>query len=269
MSDINSQAMIEVKDLSYSYGSATAQRVLADVSFSCQAGEFFSLLGPSGCGKTTVLRLLAGFDIPIAGQMLVEGKSVAGPGVDRGVVFQGDDSLFDWLTAADNVSFGPSIQGKSKAVRQETSNRFIDLVGLKGHERKYPPELSGGMRQRIQIARVLANDPKIMLMDEPFAALDAQTRNELQEELSRIWAATHKNVVFITHDITEAILLSDHIGVMTSGPEASIREVVPVDLPRPRLRSNPRFGQLYEYINGLIVDEVKKGRARRRDAATA
>jgi NitT/TauT family transport system ATP-binding protein len=260
-------AMIEVDRVSFAYGEGTGDQILSNVSLTCRDGEFFSLLGPSGCGKTTVLRLLAGFETPTLGAVRSNGKPIHGPGVDRGVVFQGDDSLFNWLTAADNVMFGPRVRQLPKAERQKLASRYIDLVGLKGHERKFPSELSGGMRQRIQIARVLANDPKIMLMDEPFGALDAQTRNELQDELVRIWAETKRTILFITHDIAEAILLSDRVGVMSSGPAAIIREIIPVDIARPRLRSSVEFGRLYERINQLIVEEVKRSRARRQSEA--
>lgn len=255
--------MIEVDRVSFAYGEGTGDQILSNISLTCRDGEFFSLLGPSGCGKTTVLRLLAGFETPTVGVVHSNGKPIHGPGVDRGVVFQGDDSLFSWLTAADNVMFGPRVRQLPKAERQELASRYIELVGLKGHERKFPSELSGGMRQRIQIARVLANDPKIMLMDEPFGALDAQTRNELQDELVRIWAETKRTILFITHDIAEAILLSDRVGVMSSGPAAGIREIIPVDIARPRLRSSVEFGRLYERINQLIVEEVKRSRAQR------
>ena len=260
-------AMIEVDRLSFAYGGGTDDQILSKISLTCRDGEFFSLLGPSGCGKTTVLRLLAGFETPTAGTVRSNGRPIHGPGVDRGVVFQGDDSLFNWLTAADNVMFGPRVRQLAKAERRRLASQYIDLVGLKGHERKFPSELSGGMRQRIQIARVLANDPKIMLMDEPFGALDAQTRNELQDELVRIWAETKRTILFITHDIAEAILLSDRVGVMSSGPSAGIREIISVDIPRPRLRSSVEFGRLYERINQLIVEEVKRSRARRQDIA--
>ena len=254
-------AAIVARNVSYSYGPASAE-ILGDLSFESQAGEFICLLGPSGCGKTTVLRLLAGFDQPSGGSILVHGKQVAGPGVDRGVVFQGDDSLFNWLSALENVAFGPRMRGIPAAEAERLALRLLDLVGLLGHGRKYPSELSGGMRQRIQIARVLANDPHILLMDEPFGALDAQTRTELQDELARIWSATRKSVIFITHDIMEAIMLADRVGVMRSGPRSNIRTFVHVDLPRPRLRSSPRFGELYEEISTLILEEVRSARAR-------
>ncbi|MGD9844449.1 MAG: ABC transporter ATP-binding protein [Variibacter sp.] len=260
-----SDAVIDARNVCFSYTASGNASVLKDVSFECRPGEFFSLLGPSGCGKTTVLRLIAGFDYPTAGTLTADGQAISGPGINRGVVFQGDDSLFNWLTAMENVGFGARLRGRPKAEQRDVARRFMDLVGLKGHERKYPQELSGGMRQRIQIARVLANDPSILLMDEPFGALDAQTRNELQDELSRIWAETKKTVVFITHDIAEAVLLSDRVGVMTSGPNATIREIVEIDLPRPRMRSHVDFGRLYERINELIIDEVRKSRARHRD----
>ena len=257
--------VIEIDGVSFAYGGDPDSCILSDISLTCAEGEFFSLLGPSGCGKTTVLRLLAGFEAPTAGSVRSNGKPITGPGVDRGVVFQGDDSLFNWLTAAENVAFGPRVRGLAGPERRQLGSRFIDLVGLKGHERKFPSELSGGMRQRIQIARILANDPKIMLMDEPFGALDAQTRNELQDELVRIWSETKKTVMFITHDIAEAILMSDRIGVMSSGPNARIREIVTVDLPRPRSRASLEFGRLYERINQHIVEEVRQSRARRRN----
>jgi NitT/TauT family transport system ATP-binding protein len=232
------------------------------VTLQGREGEFFCLLGPSGCGKSTVLRLIAGFDAPTAGRVTVNGAQVTGAGVDRGVVFQGDDSLFNWLTARDNVSFGARMRGASKAECNDLAQRYLDLVGLRGHEHKYPSQLSGGMRQRIQIARVLSNNPSILLMDEPFGALDAQTRSELQVELARIWGEMRKTVIFITHDIAEAILLGDRIGVMRAGPGSGIRAFIDVDLPRPRLRSSVEFGRLYEDINALIVDEVKSSRMR-------
>ena len=175
-------------------------------SVDIEAGEFFCLLGPSGCGKTTVLKMLAGFEAPTAGQILMDGRPVTGASRDRGVVFQGDDSLYGWLTAVENVEFGLRMRGMSpKAERRERALRYLELVGLTGQAQKYPAELSGGMKQRIQIARALANEPKMLLMDEPFAALDAQTRALMQEELASIWQTTRTTVLFITHDIDEAV----------------------------------------------------------------
>src|SRR5688572_26840193 len=178
-----------------------------------EAGEFFCLLGPSGCGKTTVLKLLAGFEAPTAGQILMNGRAVTGASRDRGVVFQGDDSLYGWLTAVENVEFGLRMRGIGKTERRERARHHLQLVGLTGQERKYPAELSGGMKQRIQIARALVNEPAMLLMDEPFAALDAQTRALMQLELASLWQATRTTVLFITHDIDEAVTRGTRHGV--------------------------------------------------------
>ena len=253
---------ISVENVSFSYTqNGRTPPILQGISFENAEGEFFCILGPSGCGKSTMLRLVAGFDMPTEGSVRVSGVPVAGPNVDRGVVFQGDDSLFTWMTARDNVAFGPRMRGIGRAKRQEQASRFMELVGLRGHEAKYPGELSGGMRQRIQIARVLVNNPRILLMDEPFGALDAQTRSELQDELTRIWMETKKTVMFITHDISEAILLADRVAVMRAGPAAGIREIIDISIPRPRSRASAEFGAAYERINKLIIDEVRQSRA--------
>ena len=190
-----------------SKGRTTVPPVLAQLDLVIQRGEFFCLLGPSGCGKTTVLNLMAGFLRPRSGTLTLDGRPITGPGVDRAVVFQGDDSLFSWLRSIDNVAFGPRMAGMPRERRHQLAREFLRLVNLDGQEDKYPGELSGGMKQRVQIARVLANDPKIMLMDEPFGAVDAQTRTRLQDELVDIWDKTSKTVLFITHDISEAVLL--------------------------------------------------------------
>ena len=168
-------------------GRTGAWEAVRDVSLDIAEGEFFCLLGTSGCGKTTMLNMVAGFEAPSAGRILLDGREVARPGADRGVVFQGQDSLFDWLTALDNIAFGLRLRGVGRRERRERARRFLDMVGLGGQGAKHPAELSGGMKQRIQIARALANDPRILLMDEPFGALDAMTRAGLQAELSRIW----------------------------------------------------------------------------------
>ena len=229
---------------------------LRDLTLELRHGEFFCLLGPSGCGKTTVLNMLAGFEPISSGGIHLEAAPITGPHRDRGVVFQSDDALFGWLTALENVEFGLKMQGVDRRTRRETASRFIGLVGLRGHESKFPHELSGGMRQRIQIARVLANDPKIVLMDEPFASLDAQTRRRMQAELVRIWAAAHKTILFITHDLDESIILADRIGIMTAGPSARLREIIEVGLPRPRTRTDPGFVDCYRRCGAVIEDEV-------------
>jgi NitT/TauT family transport system ATP-binding protein len=230
---------------------------LRDFALEIEAGEFFCLLGTSGCGKTTVLNLVAGFERPTAGAVEIAGHAIEGPGADRGVVFQGDDSLYSWLSAAGNVEFGMRMRGVVRAERQAQARRYLELVGLAGQEHKHPPELSGGMKQRIQIARVLANEPAMLLMDEPFAALDAQTRAVMQQELLKIWRETRKTVLFITHDIDEAIILATRIGVMHAGPESRIKGVIPVDLEvAERDRTHDRFVAVYRRVHAMIREEL-------------
>jgi NitT/TauT family transport system ATP-binding protein len=252
------EEFLVARDVSYRYAvrrGVEPVQVLRRFSLSLTEGEFFCLLGPSGCGKTTVLSLMAGFLAPAEGSLMLAGRPIQGPGLDRTVVFQGDDALFNWLRTIDNVAFGLRMQGMSKERRYAVARDYLHLVHLDGQENKYPGELSGGMKQRVQIARVLASDPKIMLMDEPFGALDAQTRGRMQSELVEIWQKTEKTIVFITHDITEAVLLADRIGVMTKGPQSRLGAIVPVGLPRPRRRSSAGFGEMWERINALIESE--------------
>jgi NitT/TauT family transport system ATP-binding protein len=252
------QDFLVARDVSYRYAArrgAQPPAVLSNFAVALTEGEFFCLLGPSGCGKTTVLNLMAGFLRPTSGTLTLAGRPIVAPGVDRTVVFQSDDALFTWLRAIDNVAFGLRMRGLPAERRHAIAREYLRLVHLDGQENKYPGELSGGMKQRVQIARVLATDPKILLMDEPFAALDAQTRARLQDELVEIWRKTNKTIVFITHDIAEAILLADRIGVMTKGPGSRLGTVVPVDLPRPRRRSSPGVGEMWEHINAIIESE--------------
>jgi NitT/TauT family transport system ATP-binding protein len=229
-----------------------------------EAGEFFCLLGPSGCGKTTVLKMLAGFEAPTAGEILMQGHPVTGASRERGVVFQGDDSLYGWLTAVENVEFGLRMRGMARSERRSRAMRFLDLVGLTGQEQKYPAELSGGMKQRIQIARALVNEPTMLLMDEPFAALDAQTRSLMQAELSTIWKATRTTVLFITHDIDEAVTLGTRIGVMRAGPRSQVKGVIDVALNGARSRTDDVFLKYYRQVYEMIRDEVAKSLARAR-----
>jgi len=237
--------------------------VLKGLSLEIERGELFCLLGPSGCGKTTVLNLLAGFEQPAGGAIQVDGRPVTAPGVERTVVFQGDDSLYTWLTAVENVEFGLRLAGVAPERRRATAERYLDLVGLRGQGHKYPSQLSGGMKQRIQIARALVCESPILLMDEPFAALDAQTRSTLQDELIGIWQQTGRTVLFITHDIGESILLANRVGLMTAGPEARMKTIVPVDLARPRRRSDPAVGALYERLADMVSEEVRRAGALR------
>jgi NitT/TauT family transport system ATP-binding protein len=253
-------AYVEFEDVDFRFVTRTGPSalVLAGFSLGIEHGEFFCLLGPSGCGKTTVLNLLAGFETPAAGTIRVDGRAVTSPGVDRTVVFQGDDSLYTWLTAVENVEFGLRVAGADARSRRATADRYLDLVGLAGQGGKYPSQLSGGMKQRIQIARALVCESPILLMDEPFAALDAQTRSTLQDELIGIWDTTRRTVLFITHDIGESILLADRVGIMTAGPAARMKTIVPVELARPRRRGDPAFGALYERLAEIVADEARR-----------
>ena len=231
---------------------------LDGIDLSVAAGEFVVVVGPSGCGKSTLLDLLGGLSPVTSGQVLVDGHPVTGPGLDRGIVFQ-QYALLPWRTAQANVEFGLEAVGVRRAERARRAREFLDLVGLTGFERRYPHELSGGMRQRVAIARSLAYDPDILLMDEPFAALDAQTRESLQEELLRIWRRTGKTVVFITHSIDEAVYLGNRVAVMTSRP-GRIKEVVPIDLGvrSADARSSPEFARYRHEIWTLLHDEVAR-----------
>jgi len=222
-----------------------------------EAGEFFCLLGTSGCGKTTVLNMLAGFERATSGKIEISNSPIVSPGADRGVVFQGEDSLYPWLSALGNVEFGMRMRGIPRAERLERAQRYLDLVGLTGQGHKFPAELSGGMKQRIQIARVLANEPQMLLMDEPFAALDAHTRAAMQRELISIWQATKKTVLFITHDVDEAIILATRIGIMHAGPASRLKSIIDVKLDdAERDRAHDRFVAVYRQVHAMIRDEV-------------
>jgi NitT/TauT family transport system ATP-binding protein len=217
--------------------------------------EFLTILGPSGCGKTTLLNIVAGFDHATSGEVKLDGEPVRKPGPDRGVVFQ-EYALFPWLSVEQNIEFGLRERRIPKAERTERVRKQIASVGLSGFEQRYPQELSGGMRQRVALGRVLANDPKILLMDEPFAALDAQTRTIMQQELLRVWGAERRTALFITHNIEEALLLGDRVVVMTARP-GRIKEIVTVALPRPRDVTSTEFNQMRRRVATLLEDEVQ------------
>ena len=257
-------SLVRFRDVQKSYRSLQGDDYVAVEHFDVEieAGEFFCLLGPSGCGKTTVLKLLAGFEPPTAGQILMDARPVTSASRDRGVVFQGDDSLYGWLTAVENVEFGLRMRGVPKTERRERAMRFLELVGLRGQQQKYPAELSGGMKQRIQIARALVNEPKMLLMDEPFAALDAQTRALMQQELASIWRGTRTTVLFITHDIDEAVTLGTRIGVMRAGPRSQVKGVLDVALNGARDRTDDVFLAYYRQVHEMIRDEVAASIAR-------
>lgn len=260
---------IEFRQVDFRYDSllGAPNWILKELDLSIRRGEFYVLLGPSGCGKTTALNMLAGFEHATAGQLTVDGRAAAGPGVDRVVIFQGDDSLYGWLTAQENVEFPLKMAGVPTKERREKAKRQLEFVGLGRQGHKFPSQLSGGMKQRIQIARALVCDSPVLLMDEPFAALDAQTRAILQDELTNIQQKTSSTVLFITHDIAEAILLADRVGIMRSGPGSAIKEEIEIGLDRPRRRGDPAFGQLYDRIHAVLSEEVL--RVQRREEASA
>ncbi|MCU1346080.1 MAG: transporter ATP-binding protein [Acidimicrobiia bacterium] len=244
---------------------------LDNVSLDIPAGTFLALVGPSGSGKSTLLDLLAGLTQPTSGEVLVNGSVVTGPGRDRGVVFQ-QYALLPWRTALRNVEFGLEGQRMSRRLRSERAREYLDLVGLTGFEDRYPHELSGGMKQRVAIARSLAYEPDVLLMDEPFAALDAQTREVMQDELLRIWKRTGKTVVFITHGIDEAVYLGQQVAVLTSRP-GRLKEVVAVDLgdraAERDVRSDPAFVEHRHHVWSLLHDEVLRAAELEREHGAA
>ena len=235
---------------------------LEDIALGVAPHEFAAILGPSGCGKSTLLNMVAGFVQPTRGAVSAGGVPVNAPSPQRGVVFQ-DPALFPWLTVLENVVFGPKTQGQPATDYRPRAAQIIEQVGLRGFESHYPAELSGGMRQRFGIARVLIMQPKILLMDEPFGALDAQTRSLMQELLLEVWERHHQTVLFITHDIEEALLLADHVYIMTARP-GRIKKRIAVDLPRPRsieLATSPRFNELRREVFALIREESQRAAA--------
>ena len=253
---------VEVRGLSKVFSepnSAKRTFALSNVSLTIGEHEIVCLLGPSGCGKSTVLRVVAGFEAATSGDVLVDGRQVTCPGPDRGVVFQ-EQALFPWLSIYENIVYGPKIRGMPSETYARLSEEYIGVVGLRGFEKHYPHELSGGMKQRVAIARVLMNKPEVLLMDEPFGALDAQTRSTMQEWLLTLWQASPRAALFITHDVDEAIFLADRVYVMTARP-GSIKLERAVDLPRPRsfeILTSPRFMELKREILGSIRAEAKQ-----------
>ena len=248
-------AEIRLEGVSVRFGES---RIVSGINLHVAAGEFVCLLGPSGCGKSTLLNLVAGFLPATSGRVSAGRRPVRGPGMDRGVVFQSTEALFPWLTVQENIEYGPRMRGVPRATRAEAARHYLELVGLGHAADRLPGELSGGMRQRTQIARVLVNEPSVVLMDEPFAALDAQTREVMQVELDRIWQATRPTILFITHDIWEAILLGDRIITMTAGPDATFKTVAPVAIPHPRELTAPAAVELYRELRENIASEVRR-----------
>ena len=235
---------------------ADAVQALEPIDIAVGAGEFLTLVGPSGCGKSTLLNIVAGFEAPSTGRVTLDGKKITAPGPERGVVFQ-QGALFTWMTVQDNVAFGPRALGKSVAEARDVARKYIELVGLGGFALRYPYELSGGMQQRVGIARALANEPEVLLMDEPFAALDQQTRELLQEEIRAIWRRTGKTILWITHSIEEALFLASHVVVMTARP-GRIKAAFTCGFSReadPLIATTTAFAEAKRTIVGLLRQE--------------
>ncbi|HEX5393034.1 MAG TPA: ABC transporter ATP-binding protein [Rhodocyclaceae bacterium] len=255
--------ILEVRNLYKRYATPQGEtEALRDINFQVHRREFVCVIGPSGCGKSTLIRTLAGLEQHSAGEVLLDGKPVTGPGRDRGMVFQGY-SLFPWLTVKRNVMFGPEMSGHTRSVAENRASQWLDLVGLTKFADAYPHQLSGGMRQRVAIARALVNEPRILLMDEPFGALDAQTRSKMQSHLLDIWRNLDITVLFITHDLDEAIYLADRILVLKAHP-GEVQEVIEVPVPRPRSPKqfgSPEFLATRARLDALIhppVDESEE-----------
>jgi sulfonate transport system ATP-binding protein len=232
---------------------------LAPIDLVIPKGEFVCMIGASGCGKSTLLRIIAGFEEPTTGEIAIDGKSVTGPGRDRGMVFQ-DYALFPWMTVRQNVSFGPRQRHLAREEIDKTTDEFVRMVGLERFADRYPNQLSGGMKQRVAIARVLANNANILLMDEPFGALDALTREQLQNELLQIWKRTGVTTIFVTHSVEEAVLLADRVLVMSAGP-GRIDSDFRIDLPRPRDVSSPEFNALRRDVARRLTSHLALARA--------
>jgi NitT/TauT family transport system ATP-binding protein len=224
-----------------------------DVSLDVQQGDFISVVGPSGCGKTTILNMVAGFIPHSGGEMLLNGKAISGPGPERGVVFQ-SFALFPWKTVLDNVGFGPKMRGVPKAERDKIAHEYLALAGLSHAANRYPNELSGGMQQRVGVVRALANNPEVLLMDEPFASVDAQTRMTLQEELTRIWQARKPTVIFVTHDVAEAVFLANRVVVLSKG---RVLDQVEVALPRPRVWDDLIEEETFKRLSAQVLHMVR------------
>ncbi|MBN2110740.1 MAG: ABC transporter ATP-binding protein [Methanosarcinaceae archaeon] len=226
---------------------------LENIDLEIEDKEFVCFIGPSGCGKTTLLRIISGLDTPDGGDVFVSNEKITSPGPKRGMVFQ-EYSLFPWKTVMNNVIFGPLMRGVKKEKAMEEAEKYLDLVELTQFKDSYPHELSGGMKQRVAIARALANEPEVLLMDEPFGSLDAQTRNSLQCELLKIWQKKHLTILFVTHSVDEAVFLADRIVMLTARP-GRIKEITVVDIPRPRNRTSMEFNQLRNHLLKILAEE--------------
>jgi NitT/TauT family transport system ATP-binding protein len=244
---------IEVREVSLTYDTPTGRvEAVLGASFATAPSEFLCIVGPSGCGKTTLLNMIAGFLVPSAGEILIGGRPVSGQGFDRGIVFQDFAQLFPWRTALENVAFGLEMKGVPRAERERVALEQLRLVKLEKFAAAYPHHLSGGMQQRVAIARALAYNPGVLLMDEPFAALDALTRDEMQRLLAEVWRETRKTIVYVTHNVAEAVYLADRVVVMSAHP-GRIRAVVSIRLPRPRDPLSVEFLQYQKELLGHLT----------------
>lgn len=243
--------VIQCEHISKTFASVNGTfQVIKDISLEAEENEILVLFGPGQCGKTTLLKVIAGLEPATSGSIHIKGKEKTSPGPECGLVYQ-TTALFPWLTTMGNVEYGPKVRGVPKKERRERAQRYIDLVGLSGFEKSFPIQLSGGMRQRVGIARVYCNEPEVMLMDEPFGHLDAQTRYLMQQELERIWQTEKRTIVFVTNNIEEALYLADRVLVMTNCP-ATIKQEFKIDLPRPRDYTDPKFLQLRQEITSIV-----------------
>ena len=246
---------IVVENLTHTFGEGTpeALTVLEDISLTFATGSFTAIVGTSGCGKSTLLKMMAGLFEPSSGRMTLDGEAIKGTDRKRGMVFQ-QDAVFPWMTVAKNISYGPRLRGAGRSEQRKLEAKWTEMVGLKGFEERWPRELSGGMRKRVDIGRVYANDPDVLLMDEPFGALDAQTKERMQSDLLEAWQQSRKTVIFVTHDLEESIFLSDAVVVMTARP-GRIRHIEAVSLPRPRtgeMRLTDEFIQIKRRLWGML-----------------
>jgi NitT/TauT family transport system ATP-binding protein len=254
---MNNKSKIVVEHVSKSFGADTNQvQALKNISLAVSEGEFVSIVGPSGCGKSTLLYMLGGFVPPSSGRLMADGQPIVAPGIDRGIVFQ-EYALFPWLTVFDNIAYGLEMAGMPAAKRKKAVEHYVSLIGLEGFERRYPRELSGGMKQRVALARTFAYEPSILLLDEPFGALDSLTREIMQDELRRLWRTTGKTIVMVTHDVGEAVYLSNRVCVMSQRPGRIVEEFT-IDLDRSGTREDVVLADAYTAIHNAVWVSVRR-----------